>query len=240
MKTNFSAILALIFLIAVAFFINYCQHKMPVQPNGPCKDNRLVEDTTRIYIHLKVGVDGTVVKVDTLPIYPNILFARFYPWVKDTTEIKQLLEKHNLRVASRGGFYSVQQQLTAYLCMTDDRRAEYHFTPYGKAGFCNFGADSLVEYAFGVFSYGFLTLNGNIVFKFVEGTPQARIDSLFNANGLRLLYTAPDIPTGKLYVTLVTPRSKKNVLDLGYDLQFVPFIVYASVDFGSGGPARCK
>ncbi|MDZ7344233.1 MAG: hypothetical protein ONA90_06925, partial [candidate division KSB1 bacterium] len=132
------------------------------------------------------------------------------------------------------------QQLTAYLCMTDGRRAEYHFTPYGKEGFCNFGADSLVEYAFGVFSEGFLVLDGRIVFKFVEGTPQARIDSLFNANGLRLLYTAPDIPTGKVYITLVTPRSKKNVLDLGYDLQFVPFVVYASVDFGSSiKPIRC-
>lgn len=238
MKADSSKKSAFFFLFAIVFFINYCQHEMSVQPNGPCKDNQLAEDTTRIYIHLKVGPDGTVVKVDTLPIYPKVLFARFYPWVKDTTKIKQLLEKRHLRVAER--IYGLDQQLAAYLCPTDGRRAEYHFTPYGKESFCNFGADSLVEYAFGVFSSGFVNPTGNIVFKFVDGTPQARIDSLFDANGLRLLYISPDLPTGKRYWTLVTPRSKKNVLDLAEELQFVPFLIYASTALSTGvTPARC-
>jgi hypothetical protein len=240
MKTNFSAILALIFLIAVAFFINYCQHKMPVQPDGPCKDNQLAEDTTRVYFRTVVDVDGTIALRDTLPIYPKAIFARFYPWVKDTTKIRQLAKKHHLRL--RVPPSSEDQQLTAILCVTDDRRAEYHFTPYGKEGFCNFGADSLVEYAFGIFADGRAVPSGNIFFKFVEGTPETRIDSLFGANGLRLLYTRPDIPSGKIYNTVMTPRSNKNVLDLGYELNFISFVTYASIAIGTYGanpPLRC-
>jgi hypothetical protein len=229
----------LIFLIAATLFINDCEHKGSFQSSTPCIDNKLAEDTTRIYIRYIVDVDGTIVKVDTLPIYPKIIFARFYPWVKDTTQINRLLQKHHLRVAPRGGFSSIDQQLTAFLCMTDGRRAEYHFTPYGKEGFCNFGADSLVEYAFGVFADGYATIDGTLIFKFVDGTPQARIDSLFNINGLRLLHTAPDMPTGKIYVTLVSPRSKRNALDLVHELQSLSFIIYATTNISSGGPARC-
>jgi hypothetical protein len=238
MKTKRHEMWSVVVPIALGFFYNYCQHETSLQPNTPCIDNQPVEDTTRIYINLKVGPDGTVVKVDTLPISPKILFARFYPWVKDTTRIKQLLEEHHLRLFAP--LSDIDQELFAALCVTDDRRSEYHFTPYGKEGFCNFGADSLVEYAFGVFSYGFATPTGNIVFKFVESTPQARIDSLFNANGLRFLYTSPDFPTGKIYWTLVTPRSKKNVLDLANELHFIPFVIYASAELGVGRQVSCN
>lgn len=142
-----------------------------------------------------------------------------------------------MRPPSREG-----QRLTAFLCVTDNRRAEYHFTPYGKKGFCNFGADSLVEYAFGVFADGYVWLPGFIVFKFVESTPQTRIDSLFDAKGLRFSHTNPDIPTGKLYTTFVTPQSKKNVLDLGNELNSVSFVIYAHIALGTvggGKPLRC-
>jgi len=233
MKMNLPKTLAIIFLMAIGFLTNYCQHKMTIQPNGPCVDNKLAEDTARVY--RRVPIDGG----GTLQIYPKMIFARFFPSVKDTAKIMPLLEKHHLWVFRRFG--NLQQQLVAWLCTTDGRRAEYHFTPYNKDGFCNFGADSLVEYSFGVFSNGSLTPNGNILFKFVASTPQTKIDSLFNENGLRLLYTAPDIPSGKLYMTLVTPRSKKNILDLAYELQFVPYIIYASAGMEIGGPsARCE
>lgn len=213
---------------------------MSVQPNKPCQDDQLAEDTTRVYFRTVVDVDGTIVLRDTLPIYPKAIFARFYPWVKDTTKIRQLAERHHLRL--RVPPSGIDQQLSAILCVTDDRRAEYHFTPYGKEGFCNFGADSLVEYAFGIFADGWAVPSGNIVLKFVDGTPQARIDSLFDANGLRFLHTSPDIPSGKRYWTVVTPRSKKNVLDLGYELNFVSFVIYASMAIGTYGanpPLRC-
>lgn len=226
-----------IFVVMVGIFILLlfllCSQKQPAEPEKPCINDQPVEDTTRIYLRNVVDVDGTVIQVDTLAIYPPAVFARFYPWVKDTTKIRQLAEKHHLRLwmppSSEG------QQLTAVLCVTDNRRAEYHFTPYGKEGFCNFGADSLVEYAFGVFEDGWISISGDIVFKFVDGTPQTRIDSLFDANGLRFLWTTPDYPTGKHYWTLVTPRSKKNVLDLGNELHFLPFVVWADVVLGTGG-----
>ncbi|MDZ7261822.1 MAG: hypothetical protein ONB05_06930 [candidate division KSB1 bacterium] len=160
-----------IFSLALAsIFFALCHKEHPVEPQKPCIDDQPVEDTTRIYLRNVVDVDGMVVQVDTLPIYPPAVFARFYPWVKDTTKIRQLAEKHHLRLRTPPS--SEDQQLTAILCVTDNRRAEYHFTPYGKEGFCNFGTDSLVEYAFGIFADGFAIPSGNIVFKFVEGTPQ--------------------------------------------------------------------
>lgn len=230
---------AFFIILGIIFFI-LCHKEKPIEPETPCIDDQPVEDTTRIYLRNIVAPDGTVIKVDTLEIYPPAVFAWFYPWVKDTTKIEQLAQKHHLRIYS--GPSGLEQQLAAILCVTDNRRAEYHFTPYGKEGFCNFGADSLVEYAFGVFADGYIFPSGNIIFKFVEGTPQTRIDSLFDANGLRLLGIEPDILNGKRYWTLVTPRSKKNVLDLGYELHFVPFVVYASVSIVTRGgrpPIRC-
>lgn len=123
--------------------------------------------------------------------------------------------------------------------------AEYHFTPYGKEGFCNFGADSLVEYAFGLFSNGWVFPDGTIIFTFAEGTPPTRIDSLFAANGLQLLRQHTDFTSGKIwYTTLVTPRSKKNVLDLGYELQAISFVIFADVPLNiawvEDGPVDCN
>jgi hypothetical protein len=198
----------------------------------PCIDNQPIEDTTRIYLEPESR--------DTLRIYPKMIFARFYPWIteKDTNQIKQLAAKHNLRLW--GPPSGVDKQLYALLCVADGRRAEYHFTPYGKTDFCNFGADSLVEYAFGVFNNGLVIPQGTISFRFIAGTQQTRIDSLFEANGLRFLYTTPDFPTGKWYHTLVTPQAKKNMLDLTYDLQFVSFATYVVAGIGNAQvPLRC-
>ena len=211
-----------------------CNKKQPLEPEIPCINDQPVEDTTRVYTRCIVDVNGNIIKVDTLHnIHTKAVFARFYPWVTDTSKIKLLAQEHNLQLYE--GPSSLDQQLVAILCVIDDRRTEYHFTPYGKQGFCNFGADSLVEYAFATFGDGWVVPSGNIIFKFVDGTPQTRIDSLFDANGLRLLRITPDYPTGKRYWTLVTPRSKKNVLDLGYELNFVPFVLYASTSLGSRG-----
>ena len=229
-KLIFYAILTLAF---AGMFLVLCHKKQPVESEIPCINDQPVEDTTRVYIRCVVNAEGTIVKVDTLPIYPKAVFARFYPWVTDTSKIELLAQKHNLQLYN--GPHGYGQHLAATLCVTDDRRTEYHFTPYGKEGFCNFGADSLVEYAFATFADGYLIPTGNIIFKFVDGTLQTRIDSLFDANGLRLLGIHPDYPTGKRYLTLVTPRSKKNVLDLGYELNFVPFVVYASTELGIRG-----
>jgi hypothetical protein len=229
MKPNLSRILVIFFLMVIAFLSNYCQHETSLQPNTSCIDNQPVEDTTRVYL--------LPLSRDTIKIYPKAIFARFYPWVNDTTKIRQLAEKHHLRllVPPTG----IDQQLAALLCVTDDRRAEYHFTPYGKEGFCNFGADSLVEYAFGVFDNGRTIPSGRIDFRFVDGTPETRIDSLFNTNGLRFLDTSPDFPTGTWYQTLVTPRSKKNFLDLAYELQSVPFARFVDPGFLMGSDLRC-
>lgn len=231
MNANLNKTLSFILLIVIAFFINYCQHEAPMQSNAPpCIGNQPVEDTTRVYLW--------PISRDTLRIYPPMIFARFYPWVQDTTQIKQLLDKHRLRLW-RGRFDGIDQQLSAWLCVTDGRRAEYHFTPYGKEGYCNFGADSLVEYSFGVFNDGSMTPTGNIDFRIIDGTPQARIDSLFDANGLRFMYTVPDIPSGKWYRTLVTHRSEKNVLDLAYELRSVHFVRFVDFGFFTGGRVTC-
>jgi len=232
----------LVFILGVfiVFLFTLCSKKQPIEPEKPCINDQPVEDTTRVYLRIIPDVDGKIIKVDTLRIYPPAVYAWFYPCVKDTTKIRQLAEKHHLRLTRP--FVNMTHQLIAVLCVTDNRRAEYHFTPYGKQGFCNFGTDSLVEYAFGIFADGWAVTEGTIIFKFVEGTPQTRIDSLFDANGLRPLGSYPDYPTGKCYKTLVTPRSKKNVLDLGYELHFVPFVIYASVEMGTpvwGQPIRC-
>jgi len=224
MSMNFSKLLSFIFLMMTVLVINYCRDEAPVQPNQTCIDNQPVEDTTRVY--------RWPISRDTLRIYHEMVFARFYPWVKDTTQIKRLLEKHHLRFWAAP--FVQDQQFVALLCVTDGRRAEYHFTPYGKEGFCNFGADSLVEYAFGVFDNGIHVPNGTMFFKFIESTPQARIDSLLSANKLRFLHTSPNFPTGSWYLTRLTPLSPKNELDLAIDLQSVPFVEIVGADIGTG------
>jgi len=223
-KPSYFPMLSSFILVMMSFFINYCENEIPTKPKTPCIDNQPVEDTTRVY--------RWPISRDTLRIYPPMVFARFYPWVKDTTQIKRLLEKHHLRFWAAP--FVQDQQFVALLCVTDGRRAEYHFTPYGKEGFCNFGADSLVEYAFGAFNNGTTIPYGTIDFRFIDGTPEIRIDSLFNANELRFLYTVPDIPTGKWHRTLVTPRAKKNSLDLAYELQSVSFVKYLGPGIGIG------
>ena len=243
MRIKFIAFVAFL-LISGRIVLTCCHKDAPVQPqkpDDPCIDNEPAEDTTRVYLRQVIDVDGTVIQVDTLSIYPRAIFVRFYPWVTDTARIGQLIKKHHLRYATEYGVSgSYDQQLVTYLCVADNRRAEYHFTPYGKEGYCNFGADSLVEYAFGIFSEGWAWPTGNINFKFVDGTSEARIDSLFDANGLRLLSIQPDYSTANWYHTLVTPRSRKNVLDLGIELNAVPFVEYASIEMlGSGLRVDC-
>ena len=221
----------IIFLIMIVFVVLCTKNKpSPFEPTEPCMKDQPVEDTTRIYLHPYTR--------DTLTIYKKAVFARFYPWIKDTALIRQTVEKYKLRLYGKP--YILDQQYAAVLCVVDNRRAEYHFTPYGKEGFCNFGADSLVEYAFGVFSYGLGFPSGNIIFRFHDDTPQSRIDSLFEANGLRLFRTYPEFPTGFSYSTVITPKAPKNVLDLGYELGFVPFVVWVSTEMFTGvDPINC-
>lgn len=210
-------------LLSIFFILCIRNKSFPVEPKETIITNGPVEDTTRIYLKKVVDLDGTVIKIDTMKIYPKAVFVRFNPGVSDTVKIKNLLRKFNLRI------YSIMidppHQVEAVLCVTDNRRAEYHFTPYGKEGFNNFGADSLVEYAFGVFGYGYIVPKGEIFLSFKEGTPETRIDSLIVANGLRLISSTNEWGI-KYYMTLITPRARKNVLDLAYELQPIPFVVY--------------
>jgi len=231
MRTEHCKSLArIILLIIVSIAINDCKREAPVQPEKPCIDDQPVEDTTRVYLWPRTR--------DTLKIHPKMIYAAFYPWVTDTAQIEQLVEKHGLR------FYrplsSYKRQLTALLCITDGRRPEYYFTPYGKEGFCNFGADSLVEYAFGVFDQGKTTLSGHIIFTFDDTIPGARIDSLIQAHNLRFVHISPDFPSGKRYWTMVTPQTEKNVLDLTFELQSVPFARFVDLNFSSGPTKKCN
>lgn len=230
MKTKYCKSLAHIILFVIIFIaIGDCKREAPVQPEKPCLDDQPAEDTTRVYF--------MPLSRDTLKIHPEMIYARFYPWVTDTAKIEQLAEKHNLRLFKPP--FSDKGQLTAWLCITDGRRPEYHFTPYGKERFCNFGADSLVEYAFGVFDEGTTTPSGHIIFTFADTIPEARIDSLIQANNLRFVHISPDFPSGKRYWTLVTPQSKKNVIDLTFELQTVPFARFVSFGFFMGPIKEC-
>ena len=229
---NSTLIIRLSLFTAFVFaFFALCS-KQPVEPDGPCINDQPVEDTTRVYVLPNSG--------DTLSIYPQAIFARFYPWVTDTAKIEQLLAKHHLRFTGAVGLFGLDDQLAAWLCVTDNRRAEYHFTPYGKEGYCNFGTDSLVEYAFGVFNDGYKTTFGNIWFYFKNGTKESTIDSLFNALRLRFLYKTPHHESGHFYVTLITPRAKKNVIDLGNEIQFLPFVEAFYLEIAAAlKPVRC-
>jgi len=233
----------IIFLgIAVFFLVLYstqCIREYGTE-SMPCIHDEPVEDTTRTYLHLKMKLDGTIMETDTLHIYPRAIFVRFYPWVRDTAKIIQLAKKYQLRLS--GKISSVDKQLTAIFCVPKGKRGEYYFTPYGRDNFCNFGADSLVEYSFGIFEYGCIFPAGDILFKFKDGTSQARIDSLFEASGLRLFWARDDlIFGGRLYRAIITPKAKKNVLDLGYELQFLDCVIFAEVELGIAlKPVRCE
>jgi len=219
-----------IFLFVTIFLANsYCKREAPVQPNEPCIDDQPVEDTTRVYLWPRTR--------DTLKIHPEMIYARFYPWVRDTSQMRLVAEKYNLRFWRPPS--TDKGQFSAWLCITDGRRPEYHFTPYGKDGFCNFGADSLVEYAFGVFDQGKTTPSGHIIFTFADTIPEAKIDSLIQANKLRLVNIAPDFPSGKRYLTLVTPQAETNVIDLTFELQSVPFARFVDFGFWTGPTKEC-
>lgn len=190
-----------------------------------------VEDTGRVYLSPFSGLP--------IEIYPKAVFARFYPWVTDTNQIKPVLDQYNLKTVP-GSFFGLDNQWAAYLCINDNRRAECHFTPYGKTGFDNFGTNPLVEYAFAVFTEGSFGPVGNISFLFIDGTHQSTIDSLFNANGLRFLRTIPH-PSGRLlYITIITPQAPMNILDLSEDLKSLPYVELLDVNaFINGIPNRC-
>ena len=228
MKINKSYLSILLFTIQLFLIFSFfrCEKNNTVEPEPQCINDLPVEDTTRVYLH--------PFTCDTMWIYPKRLYARFYSWVTDTNKINQLLDKYELQ-KNPNSFGGISQQIDAFLDIKN-KRAEYYFTPYGKENFCNFGADSLVEYAFGVFDkQGLRIPTGNIVFDFIQGTSEAVIDSFFSANGLRLLYKEPD-HTGQLryYNTIITPKAKKNVLDFGYELRLIPFISSCSVDMIMG------
>lgn len=192
-----------------------------------------VEDTNRVYY---APYRSTPLEISTEAIY-----ARFYPEVNDTNQILEVLDEHNLQVYRGFGFR--KGQYVATLCITDGRRPECHFTPYGKEGWDNFGSNPLVEYSFLLFD-GTYHVHGYVTFVISPGTPQERVDSLFSANGLRLI-DAQERFYGTFYRTSITPKAKKNVLDLALELQAsVPFAEYvnATRDQGSlpGGPAELQ
>lgn len=221
MKIKKSSLLIHLFIFQVFLFFSclLCSRNNTVDPEPTCINDQPVEDTTRVYLH--------PVSRDTLWLCPKRLFVRFFPWVTDTNKIINLLNKYELQ-RNPDFFATRYDQITAKLDIKR-KRAEYYFTPYGKEGFCNFGSDSLVEYSFGIFDNDYRYPSGEIVFKFNEGITHSQIDSFFNANGLRFLNARPDYPSGIRYWTLITPHSKKNVLDLGYELQFDPLINICSV-----------
>jgi hypothetical protein len=209
----------LIFILGGGILLLFllCSQKQPVEPEKPCINDQPVEDTTRVYLHPTT--------LDTIYLEPYLLYVKFNPSVTDTNLLNALLEKYDLhnRYNEIG---RVGEQYEAYL-ETKNKRAEYFFTPYGKKNFCNFGADSLVEYSFGLFwskTSGSLRPNGGITFKFNEGTSDAKIDSFFTANGLRFWYKRPDIPAGIKYTTCILPEAPKNVIDLGLELKNVQFV----------------
>jgi len=194
-----------------------------VDPWEPFIHPELVEDTTRIWMNPNPGGG-------TMKICPKLLYARFYSWVTDTNKIWQLLDQHNLfpfynyiGSPSKSGSSTFHE---LKLSVTDDRRAEYHFTPYGRENFYNFGADSLVEYAFGVFGdWGSVYPNGKIILKFHDNTPRSEIDSLLDARGLMLRY----VRYGE-YRVFITKQADRNVIDRGHYLKHVPVIDECWID----------
>ena len=101
---NFKPFISFIFISfifsLILFILCNKDKSIPVIPQGPDIVDGPVEDTTRVYPRYYVDIDGTIVKVDSIPVYPKAIFARFYPWVKDTTKIIELAEKHHLRLYS--------------------------------------------------------------------------------------------------------------------------------------------
>ena len=219
MKINKSYLSILLFTIQLFLIFSFfrCGKNNTVEPEPHCINDLPVEDTTRVYLH--------PASLDTMYLYPNLLYVKFNSSVKDTGILNSLLEEYDLH-NRYNEFGIIGKQYEAFL-ETKNKRAEYYFTPYGKENFCNFGADTLVEYSFGIFwskNSGTFYPSGEITFKFNDGTSDAKIDSFFNANGLRFWYTRPDIPAGIKYTACILPTAPKNVIDLGHDLKFVQFV----------------
>ena len=224
---NKTIILLTIFLGVALFFLQQCKKEQTTEPETGCIDDQPVEDTTRVYLH--------PASLDTIYLEPYLLYVKFNPSVADTNLINSLLEKYDLhnRYNEIG---RIGNQYEAFL-ETNNKRAEYFFTPYGKDNFCNFGADSLVEYSFGLFwskNSGSFYPSGQITFKFNDATSEAKIDSFFNVNGLRFVITYPHYPTGIEYKTCILPTAPKNVIDLGHELKNVQFVEHCIVGIASG------
>jgi hypothetical protein len=225
-------IILYIILLVIISTTCICNKSVPIEPEEeepwvdpwePFIHPELVEDTNRVWINPNPGGD-------TMKICPKLLYARFYSLVTDTMKIWQLLNQHNLFPLDNCiGSPSKSGSSTFYelkLSVTDNRRAEYHFTPYGRENFYNFGADSLVEYAFGVFGkWEDVFPNGKIILKFYENTPPSEIDSLLDARGLMLRH----IMYGE-YRVFITKQADRNVIDLGHYLKHVPVIEECWID----------
>ena len=142
--------------------INEGANEFAFTPNRlPCFDDRPAEDTTRVYF---MPISG-----DTIILDPSLIYVRFDPSIQDTTIIDSLLQKYGLKVSSTGLGPLDGEGLSGVLCPTNGLRAEYFFTPYGKDNFCNFGADPLVEYSFGIIKSDGSIIFGSISFIFFPG-----------------------------------------------------------------------
>ena len=194
----------------------------------PCFDDRPAEDTTRVYQSANSGA--------ILELVPSLIIARFDTSIKDSMEILDLISKYGLKLASIGIVYGLDGLGWAgFLCSTVGLRAEYYFTPYGKDNFCNFGADPLVDYSFGVFDGTLTRIYGRVSILFLNGTPEATALSLIESYGLRFLRrTNLKVGHDPGYFTIITKKSKKNVLDLGFDLKKEELIDYFLQDIVSG------
>jgi len=201
----------------------------------PCfNGDRPAEDTTRVYLR---PVSGSILELD-----PSLVFARFDTSIKDSLKVLELITKYDLKLSSEGIVNGQNAPgWSGFFCSTVGLRAEYYFTPYDKENYCNFGADSLVDYSFGVFDSGRSRVIGTILISFLNGTPEATADSLIESYGLRLLGRSLSLPGDDLgYSTVITKRAKKNVLDLGANLKdekLIDFIIMGILSDSIGLPS---
>jgi len=196
----------------------------------PCfNGDRPAEDTTRVYQFPTTG--------STTDVHPYLIYATFDTSIKDSIKVLELALKYDLKKASERIVHGLEgPSWSGFFCSTVGLRAEYYFTPYGRDNFCNFGADSLVDYSFGVFDGGRSWVRGAIQITFLTGTPEATADSLIESYGLRFLGRSfPRTGKDPGYNTLVTKRAKKNVLDLGFDLKDEELIDFFILGRSFGG-----
>ncbi len=200
-----------------------------------------VEDTSRVYYWYIKNITTGKDTIEEIELYPRGLFVRFYPAVTDTHVIMNLLRKYNLKLY-KNDLSINDRQWTASICIPDTlKRAECFFTPYGKENINNFGNEEIVEYSFGIFDGGTHVPSGTIHFLFKDDFAETQIDSFFNVNGLRFIYTRPYYPKNKkFYAAVVTPRSKLNVLDLGIKLSKDKNVDFLSVVMGFSPPRDCE